>query len=433
MSLGKWTEILKAVPDRQLREVVVESWERSISAGIEFGSESFIVPRISNADLQRRITTNAGLLEVAIPHIEWLSASLSGIPHVVYVVDSDGIVLHALSLEVDLAANFLSPGHDWSEKAAGTNGAGTAIAANRPVAIIGSEHIVKPFHRFTCTGAPVHDASGKVIGAIDVSTGVDDGNPERLLAVAHAAFVIDRELAQRAALYTAQAATAARDRLLAEVSHELRTPLAVILGWAQFLRDDPSALEEAVDAIESSAWTLSLLIGDLVEMSRIATGKLRLNRRLLDLSSVVNAVVKTMKPIASRKGVSLDIKATERATISADAKRIEQVLANLLANAIKFTAAGGSIALSVRRSSDTVRITVSDTGCGIDDRILSHIFDYLRQGVPGEQAGGLGLGLAIVREIVERHGGNVRADSDGPGRGACFTVDLPLYRSPSEN
>lgn len=423
MPLRKWTEFLDGVPAGQpLRQVILESWHRSVDAGVDVSAETLDVPRVSPDDLARRQRDAAVMLEVATPHLEWLSGAI-GVPHVVYVADRDGVILHAVGSGFDLEHVSLAPGFVWSEEAAGTNGAGTAIAANRPVAIVGSEHIVKAFHGFTCTGSPLHDARGEVIGAIDVSTSAKDGGPERLVPVAHAAFSIDRELAQRQALASAEAATSARDRLLAEVSHEVRTPLTAIVGWAQLVRANASMLDDGLAEIESSAWRLSVLVADLLEMSRIATGRMTLERAEIDLCAVTSTVAGTMQAIAAKRGVSLEVSVAAPVVISGDRRRLEQVITNLLSNAVKFTPAGGTIAASVAAQEGAARLVVRDTGRGIEPQLLPFVFDYLRQGEP---RGGLGLGLAIVREIVALHGGTVIAESDGAGKGATLTVELPL-------
>jgi two-component system CheB/CheR fusion protein len=282
---------------------------------------------------------------------------------------------------------------------------------------------VKAFHGFTCTGAPIHDAKGQVIGAIDVSTNANDGSPERLVAVAHAAFAIDRELTQRAALQTAEAATAGRDRLLAEVSHEVRTPLTAIVGWAQLVRANESMLPDGLAEIESSAWRLSVLVADLLEMSRIATGRMTLERTDLDFGSVLTSVASAMQSIATRRGVTMQVTTSGSTAISGDRRRLEQVVTNLLSNAVKFTPSGGCVTASIDAVDGNARLVVRDTGCGIEPQLLPFVFEYLRQ---GEQRGGLGLGLAIVREIVLLHGGTVTAASEGSGKGAMITVEIPL-------
>ena len=424
MPLRKWTEFLEGVPaGPPLRQVILESWHRSVDAGVNVSADAFEVPRVSDEELERRQREASLLLEVAIPHLEWLSAALGSSPHVAYVTDRDGVIVGAIGAGFDLEASSLAPGFVWSEEAAGTNGAGTAIASGRPVAIVGSEHIVKAFHGFTCTGAPIHDPRGHVIGAIDVSTYARDGEPERLVAVAHAAFAIDRELAQRNALSSAEAATAARDRLLAEVSHEVRTPLTAIVGWAQLVRANSSMLDDGLAEIESSAWRLSVLVADLLEMSRIATGRMTLEKAAVDLCDVTANVASAMQSIAAKRGVSLEVVVGTPVTISGDRRRLEQVITNLLSNAVKFTPPGGSVATTVLVEDGAARLIVRDTGCGIEPDLLPFVFDYLRQGEP---RGGLGLGLAIVRDIVALHGGTVAASSEGSGKGATLVVELPL-------
>ena len=430
MSLQKWTEFLEGVSAGQpLRDVILNSWKRCTEAGLNGYGDSFTVRRVSDDELERRITANAILLEEALPHIEWLSACLSDVAHVIYIVDADGIILYSKAAGTDLQASCLSPGYDWSEQSAGTNGAGTAIASDRPVAIIGSEHIVEPFKGFTCTGAPVHDASGRVIGALDVSTSVEDGRPERLLAVAHAAFVIDRAFARRAALLTAEAATAARDQLIAKAAHDLRSQLGIVLGWAQELRSDPSAFDQAVGIIESGTRKLSFIINDLIEMARVTTGRLRLDFAAVDVSEAAALVVSELKPEAAAKKQFLTFTTAGEALTSADRNRLELAVRNLVLNAMKFTPEGGRIAVAVEHGSDTVRIVVRDTGCGIDAEELPRLFDYLWQANTPKRGQGLGIGLAIVREIVEAHGGRVWAASDGRDRGSSFTIELPLLHS----
>lgn len=426
MPLATWRRYFESAAGGPLRAVIVESWTRSLDAGVDPTAQDVTVPRVSADELQQRREANATMIDAATPHVEWLSRSLRGIRHVVYLVDLDGVILHVAASGIDAEQAALAPGYQWSEQVVGTNGAGTAIAADQPVAIVGSEHLVEAFHQFTCTAAPIHDPGGKVIGAIDITTDAANGSPERLIAVAHAAFVIDRELTQRHAIDSANAATAARDRLLAEVSHEIRTPLTAIIGWAQFVRTNRAALDEGLPAIEQSAFRLSVLVADLLEMSRIATGKMHLECSDVDLAAITSGVVSAMSSIAESRGISLSAGGTQRLVIRADARRLEQVVTNLLANALKFTPDGGTVTVHHRSAGDVARLVVSDTGCGIDPAFLPHVFDYLRQGPTTESSGGLGLGLAIVREIVQLHGGHVTAASDGIGRGATFTVDLPL-------
>jgi CheY-like chemotaxis protein len=229
-------------------------------------------------------------------------------------------------------------------------------------------------------------------------------------------------------------ANQAKDRFLATLSHELRTPLTAMLGWVRLLRggtlDAPSSTR-ALEVIERNTKLLAQLIEDLLDVSRIITGKLRLEFRPVDAVAVVEAALESIQALADVKSIRL-LATLERATgsVSGDPDRLQQVVWNLLSNAIKFTPSGGSVVVRLEPAGECVRITVTDTGKGIEADLLPHIFDHFRQGDSGsERTHGLGLGLAIVRHFVELHRGTVSAHSAGPGRGATFTVDLPIGTS----
>jgi signal transduction histidine kinase len=237
-------------------------------------------------------------------------------------------------------------------------------------------------------------------------------------------------------LHEAREANRMKDDFLATLSHELRTPLNAIVGWAHLLRtgalDEPTR-DRAVETIERNARVQSQLIGDILDISRIVAGKLRLEMKSLDPHQVVESALDTLRPSADAKGVQLAHR-SDPATgpLWGDPDRLQQIVWNLLSNSIRFTPAGGVVTLSLSRREDEIGagwalITVRDTGAGISPDFLPHVFERFRQG--GGQArrsGGLGLGLAIVRSLVEMHGGRVEAESAGPGLGAAFHVWLPL-------
>ena len=236
-----------------------------------------------------------------------------------------------------------------------------------------------------------------------------------------------------AALYReAQAANRTKDEFLATVSHELRTPLNAILGWAQLLRGgnlEEGELERALETIERNARAQAQLIEDLLDISRIITGKLRLDVRPIELAGVIEAAVDSVRPAADAKGIRFQVVLDPRAgPVSGDANRLQQVVWNLLVNAIKFTPRDGRVGVNLARVNSHVEITVSDTGEGIEPTLLPHIFDRFRQADASttRRHGGLGLGLSIVRHLVELHGGTVHAESGGAGQGSLFTVKLPL-------
>lgn len=222
-----------------------------------------------------------------------------------------------------------------------------------------------------------------------------------------------------------------KDEFLATVSHELRTPLNAILGWSTMLRSGKIGGEQAqraVETVERSARAQAQLIDDLLDISRIITGKLRLEVASLDLSEVIMAAVEAMRPAAEAKNIRLQtLLDSETGLISGDANRLQQVVWNLVSNAVKFTPKDGRVQIRLERINSHVEIIVSDTGKGIDADFLPFIFDRFRQAdqTTTRQYGGLGLGLSIVRQLVEMHGGTIHAESKGEDKGAAFVVKLP--------
>jgi PAS domain S-box-containing protein len=237
---------------------------------------------------------------------------------------------------------------------------------------------------------------------------------------------------ERAARVEAQRASRMKDEFLSTLSHELRTPLNAIVGWSQILRRpgaSPDDLAEGIATIERNARAQAQIIDDLLDMSRITSGKLRLDVQRLDLAAVIHAGVETVRPAADAKSVRLTTLIDPLAgPVSGDPSRLHQVLWNLLTNAVKFTPRGGRVQVVLQRINSHVEIAVADTGEGIKPEFLPHVFDRFRQADASttRKHGGLGLGLAIVKQLVEMHGGTVRVQSPGPGLGATFTVSLPL-------
>lgn len=241
---------------------------------------------------------------------------------------------------------------------------------------------------------------------------------------------------EQSARQEAEAANRAKDEFLSNLSHELRNPLNTMLGWAQILRNrqlNEAAVTRALEVMERSARAQSQLIEDMLDISRITSGKLHLNTRLLDLVSVVGVAIESVQLSAEAKSIQIVSQLTS-ATIVGDVERLQQVLWNLLVNAIKFTPAGGRVEITLAPVQTHAEIRVSDTGQGIEAELLHYIFERFRQGDSSTTKGkqGLGLGLSIVRHIVELHGGTVRAESPGVGQGTTITVRLPLRSMPSE-
>lgn len=228
-----------------------------------------------------------------------------------------------------------------------------------------------------------------------------------------------------------EAQNRAKDNFLATLSHELRTPMTSILGWVQFLRSGEytqEELQEALHMIETSAQLQKRLIDDMLDVSRIILGKFQVDLRPTHLAEVVKAAVTTARPDAAERGVRLTsaVETAKGDLVDADAARMQQVIGNILSNAIKFTPAGKQIDLRLERVDHEVRISVKDEGEGIDPTFLPFVFDRLRQADASAKRSGLGLGLAIARHIVELHHGVINAESEGLGKGARFTVTLPL-------
>jgi len=230
----------------------------------------------------------------------------------------------------------------------------------------------------------------------------------------------------------AERANRLKDEFLATISHELRNPLNAIMGWAHMMRLGkltPANAERAVETIYRNAKSQAQLVADLLDVSRIISGKLRLDVRTIDLINIVNAAIDSIRPAADVKGIRLQTMLDPAAgPISGDADRLQQIVWNLLTNAVKFTPKGGKIQVKVQRIDSHVEIVVSDSGVGISKEFLPHVFDRFRQADASTTRihGGLGLGLSIVHQLVDLHGGGASVHSDGEGKGATFTITLPF-------
>ncbi len=272
---------------------------------------------------------------------------------------------------------------------------------------------------------PIKDASGNVLRWFGTDTDIHERKQlqernEQLL------------ISERAARSEAERTSQMKDEFLATLSHELRTPLNAILGWSQVLRDghaNPEDLNQGLATIERNARAQTQIIEDLLDMSRIVAGKVRLDVQRIELAPTLEAAIETMRPAADAKGIRLQAVLDPQARpISGDPNRLQQIFWNLLSNAIKFTPKGGRVQVVLERVNSHLEVSISDTGQGIDPVFLPHVFDRFRQAdaTTTRQHGGLGLGLAIVKQLVELHGGSVRVKSGGLGAGATFIVDLPL-------
>jgi len=280
---------------------------------------------------------------------------------------------------------------------------------------------------------PVVSRAGDVLGGLffgHESAGMFREREERLVVglAAQAAVAMDN-----ARLYRqAQEANRMKDEFLATLSHELRTPMNAIMGWAQLLREgklDAATTARAVQTIDRNARVQTQLISDILDVSRIVSGKLRLDVRPVELVRAVEAALDTIRPAAEARDIDVQTALDAGAgLVSGDADRLQQVVWNLLSNAIKFTPSGGRVHVRLVRIEPHVQLTVQDSGIGIDRDFLPHVFERFRQGDSSSTRphGGLGLGLALVRDLVELHGGTVQVSSAGRDQGATFTVKLPV-------
>jgi PAS domain S-box-containing protein len=290
--------------------------------------------------------------------------------------------------------------------------------------------------------APIRDRRGNVIKLLSTSrdiTAQHEVETDRQRIAQERAQLLKVERRARA---QAEEANRIKDEFLATVSHELRTPMSAILGWTNLLRGgqmDEADINRAFETIERSASAQARLIEDLLDVSRIISGKLRLERQMVDIASVIEDAMEAARPAAESKQITLSSDFdSESVIVFADPQRLRQIVWNLLSNAVKFTPKGGRVKVVISERESQIEIAVSDTGRGIDPDFLPYVFDRFRQAEASttRRHGGLGLGLAIVRHLVELHGGKVAADSLGEGQGATFTVSLPIpavrHEAPTE-
>jgi PAS domain S-box-containing protein len=280
-----------------------------------------------------------------------------------------------------------------------------------------------------CT-SPVRDGQGNIIGALGMFTDVTD----RKRAEEERNSLLQREQAARA---QAEEANRVKDEFLAILSHELRSPLNPILGWSRLLQTqklNAAKTAEALATIERNAKLQTQLIDDLLDVSRILRGKLNLNVVPVNLSFIIESAIETMRTAAFAKSIEIQTQLEPVGEVAGDSARLQQIIWNLVSNAIKFTPDNGQVSIKLQQFGKYAQITVSDSGKGIEPEFLPFVFDYFRQADASitRRFGGLGLGLAIVRHLVELHGGTVTATSDGEGLGATFTVMLPLLPAQSQ-
>jgi PAS domain S-box-containing protein len=275
------------------------------------------------------------------------------------------------------------------------------------------------------TVSPIRNKDGEIIGASKIARDITS----RVQADEERAELLASE---RAARERAEAASRAKDEFVAMISHEIRSPLNAILGWSQMLRQgslDKTAAANALESIERNARSQAQLVSDLLDISRVITGKLRINARPVDVAISIESALEAIRPAADAKQITIAVEREPYATVvTGDADRLQQVFWNLLSNAVKFTPRKGRVEVKISRSDSQLGITVSDTGAGISPEFLPYVFDRFTQAdtTTARRHAGLGLGLSIVRHIVELHGGTISAESEGQGKGASFRISLPV-------
>ncbi len=359
----------------------------------------------------------------------------NAMPQIVWVTDGEGrkefindrwteYTGLSLAQSVDLQSQtHIIPAEDLQQMQAEF-----AIAVETKSAYSSEFRLIQPdgtYRYFLVRATPVQDEQGRLLKWYGTSTDVTELKQLEIERVE----LLRQEQAARA---TAEQANRIKDEFLAVLSHELRSPLNPILGWSKLLQSgklSPAKTQQALETIERNAKLQSELIEDLLDVSRILQGKLSLSVSPINLASTIQAAIETVRLSAEAKSILLAVNLNpEVGQVSGDATRLQQVVWNLLANAIKFTPAGGRVEVKLEPVDQQAQIIVSDSGKGIPAHFLPHVFDYFRQedGATTRKFGGLGLGLAIVRHLVELHGGTIQVESPGEGLGATFRVKLPL-------
>ncbi len=416
---------------------------RAQKADLEFLAEA---GQLLTASLDLKVTLSR-LGRLIVPRLgDWCIVHIEG------ALDADEVVVaHIDATRVEplreLYRHFCKLGEPWNGYAAMQEKKTSVLVSEVPGSLtesladhpeqLASFKAIRP-HAWMLVPLLVHD---EVLGAL--ICGLSDGSR----SYAPASVSLAEELARRAAVAIQNArlyelsqrertrveeATRAKDEFVAMLSHELRTPLNAMLGWSKLLRAGALAEDKrghALEVIERNAAAQSQLVADLLDVSRIISGKIRLNLAQVDPAGVLEMVIEGVRPAAEGKRVQIQTAvAPDVGTLRGDPDRLQQVFWNLLTNAVKFSARGGAVRVALARVESHVQVVVQDSGIGIAPDLLPRVFDRFRQGDEGSARafGGLGLGLAIVKHLVELHGGTVAAESGGVGRGAAFTVTLPI-------
>jgi signal transduction histidine kinase len=427
-----------------VRTPVGAAWVRSGS----YGLDPHNIPRqpLDRRRLEKAQKDARRLLEAASPAMAQVHNVMRGEPHMVAISDASGLILrmHLGQLADDCArSRNLFEGASWHERDVGSNGIGTALASEEPVCIAGPAHFADAYLAWTCVGVPLRTPDGRLAGALDFSLPTQRLTPHAWGWALSVASTIEAALArlphdgeQRPIDGWAEAPArqgqwdGGKDVALAGLAHELRNPLNVmsmLLHLAERTPPDPARMGDITARLRRQTDRLTRVMNDLGDIARFQRGALLVNREEVDLNEVVRSAIEATAPELERRGHSLEVQlASQTLTVDGDPGRLEQVLVNLLTNAAKYTPAGGRIAVRSEGLEGEAIVRVRDTGHGIAARDLQLIFErFTRVVPPSGDPGGMGIGLALVKDLVSLHRGTVAARSDGPGRGSEFEVRLP--------
>jgi len=423
----------RAIPVIQISATFVTERDRQV--GLEGGADIYLTEPLEPKVLETVVSvllqlrrTEAGLLETEKRWQRLMDSNVVGL-----AIIEDGCIVEAnhmfqatlgYSSEEFRRSPVTLADITPAESRAAIEHATSEVLANGSCATFETEYLSKDGGRIAAVvGTVLIDRSRRRWMALVL----DISGQKQIEAERQRAF--DRERIARA---QAEEATRLKDDFLANLSHELRTPMNIIIGWAHLLKKGPLSEEQkirAADAIGRAARSQAQLIEDLLDVSRIVTGKFRMEMSTVNIETVLRSTVESLRLVASSKQVTVSLtQETDEAVVRGDADRLQQVFWNLLSNAVKFTPSGGCVDVRVHRDDARVSVTVSDTGIGIPSDFLPHVFDRFRQAdsTSTRKHTGMGLGLAIVRHVVELHGGSVRAESPGEDSGSTFVVTLPL-------
>jgi PAS domain S-box-containing protein len=406
--------------------------ERWALRGYESGAADYIAKPLNSAVIVGRVKAFVDLFRQREEQRRArLETALDSAPALVFIVSVPGYACEFANAEF----RRIFAGQDVIGKTVKELGASPDIVESLDTVARTGQSLALPEHaflfrgpggdherRFNITLQPLRSAENRTEGILCFAVDVTESVRARL--------AVERARA------TADEANRAKDLFLASVSHELRTPLTVILGWTHIARRGamPVEVARALAVIERNAQAQARLVEDILDVAKAGVEPLRLALEPMDLAKAIDAAVESLRPAAERRGVTLAVDSTGVGRIEADAERLQQVIANVISNAIKFSEPGGRVEIAARRTGARIILRVVDTGQGIDPSFLPHMFEPFRraEGATARRHPGLGLGLAIVKDIVEAHGGTVSASSAGRGCGTTLTIELPTGPAPRQ-